>query len=424
MARGRWLGLGFLVVGVALLALAASPWLPSQAQDSRSHYGDVALRTQAFTWQHLAYTAGAPDCESAPYLTYRRDLINSTIADHWYVALQVRADAALVALGEDRFRCNVEKAFIWMEGLWSPAHAGYAPRADLDGSNPTLQDVYADDNAVIGLAFLDVARVTGDPAVRARAIAAAERAALYPIVAGLWDGEFGGGLWWTNQRGGLSEGKPAQSTALLAHVMAELYAETGNPVYRQHAVDSLAWLDRELWSENHQLYAYSVHGSHSDPSAVVQTDRYFGYDQAIVIQALMALHRLEPENPTYLARARQLALATDRYFWQQELGGYTLEADIPDLYASYGVWISEGFLDLYAVDGDRYWLERARDNFDALDRHFRRPVTGGYAHRVFPCRDDMLVHCFPGERWGLDHTIFSLSQAMMQRVAARLAAAP
>jgi hypothetical protein len=36
----------------------------------------------------------------------------------------------------------------------------------------------------------------------------------------------------------------------------------------------------------------------------------------------------------------------------------------------------------------------------------------------------MLVHCFPGERWGLDHTIFSLSQAMMQRVAARLAAAP
>ena len=52
--------------------------------------------------------------------------------------------------GQDRFRCNVEKAFIWMEGLWSPAHDGYAPRADLDGANPALQDVYADDNDVIG----------------------------------------------------------------------------------------------------------------------------------------------------------------------------------------------------------------------------------------------------------------------------------
>ena len=424
MARGRWLGIGFLVVGVALLALAASPWLPSQAADSRSHYGGLALRTHAFTWQNLAYAAGAPDCETAPFLSYRRDLVNSTIADHWYVALQVRADAAMVALGDDRFRCNVEKTFVWMEWLWSPAHAGYAPRADLDGANPTLQDVYADDNAVIGLAFLDVARVTTDPALRARALAAADRAARYPIVAGLWDGEFGGGLWWTNQRDGLGEGKPAQSTALLAHVMAELYAETGNPAYRQHAVDALAWLDRELWSERHHLYAYSVRRSRRDPSIVVKTDRYFGYDQAIVMQALLTLHRLEPGNPAYLDRARQLAHAIDRYFWQQELGGFTLEADIPDLYASYGVWVSEGYLDLYAVDGERYWLERARANFDALDGHFQQQGSGGYAHRVFPCRDQMLVHCFPGERWGLDHTIFSLSQAMMQRVAARLAAYP
>jgi hypothetical protein len=424
MARGRWLGIGFLVVGVALLVLAASPWLTSRAEDSRSHYGGLALRTQAFTWQHLAYAAGATDCDTAPFLSYRRDLVNTKIADHWYVALQVRADAALVALGEDRFRCNVEKTFTWMEWLWSPAHAGYAPRADLDGENPTLQDVYADDNAVIGLAFLDVARVTRDPAVRVRALGAADRAARYPIVAGLWDGEFGGGLWWTNQRDGLGEGKPAQSTALLAQVMAELYAETGNPGYRQYAVDSLEWLDRVLWSEHHHLYAYGVRHSRSDPSATVVTQRYFGYDQAIVIQTLVTLHRLEPENPAYLARARQLALAMDRYFWQKDLGGYTLEADVPDLYASYGVWVSEGFLDLYAVDGDRYWLERARANFDALDRHFQQHATGGYAHRIFPCRDQFIVHCFPGERWGIDLNVFSLSQAMMQRVAARLAAAP
>ena len=171
----------------------------------------------------------------------------------------------MVKLGETEFRCAVEKALPWMEMLWSPAHQGYAPRADLDGTNPTLVDVYADDNAVIGLAFLDIARTTEEPSIRAQALAAADRAARYPLAAGLWDGEFGGGLWWTNQRDGLGEGKPAQSTALLAQVMAELYAETGDPIYRQHAVDSLDWLDRVLWNDYHKLYAYGVVHPRDDP---------------------------------------------------------------------------------------------------------------------------------------------------------------
>jgi hypothetical protein len=135
MGRGRWLGIAFLVAGVGMLTLAALPWVTSQAEDWHSYYSSIALSTQTYTWDHLAYAGGAPDCQSAPYLSYRRDLINTTIADHWYVALQVRADAAMVQLGDEASRCNVEKAFVWMERLWSPAHAGYAPRADLDGSN-------------------------------------------------------------------------------------------------------------------------------------------------------------------------------------------------------------------------------------------------------------------------------------------------
>jgi uncharacterized protein YyaL (SSP411 family) len=269
-----------------------------------------------------------------------------------------------------------------------------------------------------------VARVTNDPQLRAQALAAATRAARFPLAAGLWDGEFGGGLWWTNQRDGLGEGKPAQSTALLAQIMAELYAETGDMVYRQHALDSLAWLDQMLWSDHHQLYAYSVHYSRQAPGQIVKTDRYFGYDQAIVIQALLALHRMEPENPAYLARARQLALATDRWFWQSDLGGHTLEADVPDQYASYSVWISEALVDLYHADGDRYWLERARANFDVLEARFRQGDTGAYSHRLFPCRDQMAHLCQPGDEYGIDQTVYSLSQAMMQRVAALLAAAP
>src|SRR5829696_2189426 len=206
MTRAIRLGFGLLVAG--LLLLLAVPWaLWSVPERGPARYRALALRTQDYTWKHLAFLDGAPDCPRAPFLTYRRDLEHTDIADHWYVALQVRADAAVVKLGEPGYRCAVEKALPWMEMLWSPAHQGYAPRADLDGTNPTLVDVYADDNAVIGLAFIDIARTTENPAIRAQALAAADRAARYPIVAGLWDGEFGGGLWWTNQRDALGEGK-------------------------------------------------------------------------------------------------------------------------------------------------------------------------------------------------------------------------
>jgi hypothetical protein len=362
------------------------------------------------------------DCESAPYLSYRRDFVNTKVADHWYVALQVRADAALVALGEDRFRCNVEKTFAWMEWLWSPAHAGYAPRADLDGANPTLQDVYADDNAVIGLAFLDVARVTRDPAVRARALAAAERAALYPIVAGLWDGEFSGGLWWTNQRENLGEGKPALPTALLAQLTAELYLETRDPAYRQVALEALGWLDRTLWHQHHELYAYGINVAPGDPSRTVVTDEtFFGYDQAVVIDALLALHRAEPGDGRYLARAQQIGRAIDRLFWHPELGGYTLQASVRDLYAPYGAWISEALLGLYLADGDPFWRDRARANLDALARTFGNG-EGGYYRLAFQCEGERLALCRPGEEYGLERVVYTMSQATMQRAAALLAA--
>ncbi|MCC6179161.1 MAG: AGE family epimerase/isomerase [Chloroflexi bacterium] len=446
MRSRRWLGLPIAAV-VAVLALAVpvvafratsgdggshaaanrygtrDPFGAVDPQAVASHYRALALRTQQYTEQHLAYFGGAANCPAAPYVSYRRDLEHPTIADAWYVALQIRADAALVRLGEDRFACHMTKAVDWLELLWDPSHQGYAPRADLDGSNPTLRDVYADDNAVIGLAYIEVARVTRDPALRERLLAAADRAARYPLVAGLWD-ETSGGLWWNNQRAATGEGKPAQTTALLAQVMAELYAETGNPYYRDEAVAALDWLDRTLWDESHHLYAYAAVPSSDDPSGFTVTwGEYFGYDQAIVIDALLALHRADPGDGSRLTRAQEIARATDRAFWHRDIGGYTLQAGVTDLYAPYGVWISESLLHLYAVDGDPFWLERARANFDTIEARFRDGDSGAYFRLTFPCTGERVSLCRPGEQWGYDRVIYSLSQAMMQRVAALLAAA-
>jgi hypothetical protein len=42
---------------------------------------------------------------------------------------------------------------------------------------------------------------------------------------------------------------------------------------------------------------------------------------------------------------------------------------------------------------------------------------------AFPCQGDRVALCRPGERWGFDRNVYTLTQAMMQRVAALLAAA-
>jgi hypothetical protein len=390
-------------------------------QFRREHYRSMALQAQQHTWRVLAYPGGASDCEAAPYLTYRRDTANVAISDHWYVALQLRADAALLHLGEDAFRCHVDKTVAWMERLWDPAHAGFAPRADLDGTNPTLQDVYADDNALIGLAFVDAARATADPSVRARALDAAERAAGYLMRSGLWDDALGGGLWWTNQRETAGEGKPAQTTALMAHLMAELHAETGRAFYRDWALSGLRWLDDTLWVAEWGLYAYSINRSPDDPEGVAITDRYYGYDQAIAIQALLRLHRSQV-GTDYLGQAQRLGRAMDRAFWHDELGGYRLEAHLSDLYAPYAAWVSEALLDLYAADGDPFWRDRARANLDALHRTFHGE-GGGYYRLAFPCVGERVGLCRPGEQWGLERIVYGMTQALMQRAAALQAAA-
>lgn len=425
--RGRVLPmalLGAVVLGIEVGTVCAL----SDDIGARGQYRALALQAQRYTWQRLAYTGGpatasAGACPAAPYVSYRRnDGRDSTVSDHWYAALQVRADAALVQLGERELGCQVDKAVVWMEGLWSPAQQGYAPRADLDGANPTLQDLYADDNAVIGLAFLEAARVTRDPAVRARSLEAARGAARFLVATGLWDDAFGGGLWWTNQRDGLGEGKPALPTALMAQLMAELYAETRDPAYRQNALGALDWLDRVLWNEYHGLYAYGVEGAPDAPTrAVVTTGKFFGYDQAVVIQALLALHRVEPGDGAYLTRAQRVGRAVDRAFWHPELGGYTLQASVLDQYAPYGAWITDALVDLYRADGDQFWRDRARANLDALALTFGNG-EGGYYRLAFACSGDRVGLCRPGERYGVERVVYTMSQATMQRAAALLAA--
>src|SRR5437763_1350934 len=109
----------------------------------------------------------------------------------------------------------------------------------------------------------------------------------------LWDDVFDGGFWWNSRRGDSVEGKPAQSNALAALLFLRLHALTGAQHWRSWAARTLAWLDAALWDAAADLTWYSVR--YADPArrrGRALERRYFNYDQAILVEALVWEARL------------------------------------------------------------------------------------------------------------------------------------
>ena len=281
---------------------------------------------------------------------------------------------------------------------------------------------YADDNALTGLALLAAARPTAEPALRARYLHAARRAATSLTASGLWDETFGGGFWWNTNRGDTPEGKPAQTNALAAVFFARLYQATGDPTYQGWASRTLHWLDTTLYEPSWQLYRWSVH--YADPAgragAAVLSDRYFNYDQSIAIEAHLGAAKLEG-NRSHVRRAQAIGRALPTAFWNPERGGYNLEAGIEQVYTSYAAWASLGHLALYDFDGDPRWLDLARANADALTAALGEP-DGGYAYRYYRCVDRDAPGCESGQVSQVrDRTRDTAAQAWMQHFQAAIA---
>jgi hypothetical protein len=314
-------------------------------------YAAEAIADRAYTAARLARYGGAADCASAPFVAYARSDVDDGIADAWYIALQVSADAALVRLGAAEYRCEMDKALAYLERFWLP-EAGYAPRADLDGTALEPTELFADDNALIGLAYLDAAGVTLDPETRARYLATACRVAAY-LQQTYWDNTFGGGFWWSTRQAAVREGKPAQANALAAALFLRLHELTGDPAARDWADRTLAWLDATLWDDATALYRWAVH--YADPAThtgQAVSPHYFNYDQGLLIAAHLLRHASGDPAGAALARAQRVAAALDDAFWTERRPGYTLRRGMVWIYPVFAAWLTPPLLALHAVDGD------------------------------------------------------------------------
>ncbi len=380
-----------------------------------------ALAARAYTAERLTYYGGAADCAAAPFVSYARSNVEANVVDAWYVALQVSADADLVRLGATEYRCEMNKALVYLERLWTP-EGGYAPRADLDGAAPSAEEKFADDNALIGLSYLDAADVTTDPALRARYVAAAARAAAY-LQQTHWDDTFGGGLWWSTRQAAAREGKPAQANALAAALFLRLDRLTGDASWSDWADRTLAWLDATLWDDGAGLYRWGVNYADAATQAGQAVSAYyFNYDQGLLIRAHLLRYEARHRTGGDLARAERIAAALDGTFWDSRRPGYSLRSGVVWIYPVFAAWLTPPLVALYRVDANPHWLEMARRNVEALVGSMRDAADGGYYDYAWDCTHwtTRRQRC-PDSGWVLSAAKPSGAQAAVQRALAALA---
>ena len=452
-ARSTWCLLVGLVAlaQVAIGAPAVNPPPTDDAPQAATGETDAGMASwlrraraaQSSTRTHLR-AADHLICADASFVSYRRSDAQPDVADQWYVASQLWADAELLRAtasapalaadatwspdrplspSDDDARCHLTKGFRFLDRLRDSG--GYFARAAPDGSNVAQGLHYADDNAVAGLTLLAAAEVEPDPSARQRHLDAAREVASFLTTSGLWDEMFGGGFWWNSNKGDRWEGKPAQANALAALFFARLATVTGDDEHRAWAVRTLGWLDAVLYDPGARLYRWSVRyeDMKNRTGGPIFYSRYFNYDQAIAIEAQIQTAMLDGRADR-LDRAREIGRVMHSALWNPTHGGYNLEVGVDRIYASYGAWASLGHLALFDLDGDPAWLEMARANAEALDAMFRR-ADGGYGWRHFRCVTPIersRPGCEGGESvWVVDQTRDGAAQAWMQHLQAAIA---
>jgi uncharacterized protein YyaL (SSP411 family) len=336
-------------------------------------YLDLARETQRFTDQRFGCRVRRRWRGRGEERTFRRSDVEPHWTDLWYVATQLGADAELAQIDPRADKDRVASVSAFLARFWWKQRCGFLARGRPDGKQFFTPDRYCDDHGHLGLMLLQAWRATRDSAHLERA----RLAASYLLEGGVWDGVFGGGFWWNSRLGDSTEGKPAQTNALAVQLFAELHEATGELRYLESAHRVLDWLDATLWDDEAGLYRWSVH--YADLAARrgrVLSERFFNYDQAIAIEALLALRRIE-ERPGYLERAESIAARLEPAFWHEPEGGFNLVAGVEHVMPVYSAWLTNSLLALNRVDGDERWLELARRNVDAMDGYLRMP-DGGY----------------------------------------------
>lgn len=394
----RWL---FLITCAALLEFSCSkkavpgpdPVIPPDTTITTPvSYLKLARETHGFTTGNLM----------TQYGSYRANTTShSNIAYEWYIVSQIYADAAMISAGDTMYHTYMNRTFTWMENMWDQSSpiGGYFAACNLD-STGAGGDKYVDDNSLSGMVYLDAYDITTGY-VRQAYLDKAKACGDWLINSGLWDNIAGGGFWWSTQK----TDKPTQTNGLAMQLFLRLYELTGQIIYKNWAVQIDTWLSSKMFDTSSGLFIWKYDG----PNATVKHSEKFTYDNAIMLEAYLLYSKILG-NASYLAKAQALGQAMNITLWNPAKKAYIFNTDPTQtrVNPAWCGWGSQGMIKLYEADGNRTWLNYAKQNIDALN---------------FACRNaSNYSYCFFASLDGSNRSseIEGVDQAWMQRVQALL----
>ncbi len=219
-------GAGIMVVSSSRTPSAASA--PSRAPRSYLALAQQGVATTSLWW----------DSKLHWYLDAIHDRTPRPLATLWDTnGLFETLDEIAIAQPTDRNLAAVRSFANGAERYWNGDLKPIPGYASYPGESSPRQQTWFDDNAWIGLAFLDAYRATGTT----RYLSDAERAFTF-IAAEGWDTLGGGGMWWSTRH----PWRSGEALAAAADLAARLYQATRKPTYLNAARTYIRWANKHL----------------------------------------------------------------------------------------------------------------------------------------------------------------------------------
>ncbi|HEU5274719.1 MAG TPA: glycoside hydrolase family 76 protein [Xanthobacteraceae bacterium] len=338
----------------------------ARAQERRN--GATPAANSSFYWQFAQTTRTFTDGALMTRWGSYRNASGETATLAWNDASQIYAEAAMVP-AEDSAEAHVAATFNFMKNFSASGNAitGYCPSAAIDGGKLDRSIQHVDDNAFAAIAYLEAAEAVTSRDSAALA-AAADLLAFWLLHSDLSDPIFGGGFWRTTAR----PFKPTHANGLALQLFLRLYLGSGKREHLDKAHMTYDWLRGTLLDRD-GLYAWKISSSGLDRTK-------FAYDQAIMIEAELLMHRATQHltHATHLKRAQSLAMALKATLWDPIFGGFLLNSNEPMRSPMFCGWVSQSLIRLYETDRNAAWLDHAQANIDVLNLFLRNPADGGY----------------------------------------------
>jgi uncharacterized protein YyaL (SSP411 family) len=385
---------GFLCSLICALLLAAT----GTGHASQSVKASDHLNTKSVYWLDAQQTHDYVVTHLlTPYNSYSS--VPGTKSDfEWYVVSQIYADAAMVESGDPSYNVSIDKTYVWMNNMWDNGNpiGGYFAATNTDGTNPD-GGKYVDDNTLTGMTYLECYDATNGAKKQAY-LQSAEAIANWLMKSGQWDSTYGGGFWWSDSK----TLKPTQSNGLAMQLFLRLYKITGNADYRAWAISIKNWLESQMYDNSDGLYIWEITNG-------TKNSTNFTYDNAIMIDADL-LYASVMHDPSYLAKAENLAGSLNAKLWNDQYGVYCFNTNDARVNPTWCVWASQSLMDLYVADHNSKWLGYAQRNIDFMNEHIRDKSTFCYYQYCNVDGTNVQTHVE-----GVDQAWMERVQAMMSK---------